>query len=614
MTTVLEAAPTLEDAQRLLREGDWQGAARLAEKLWRAQPNQAPPLRLLCEALQSVGRHAEVIKLLEPLIRQGLKDARLLFRYAAARASTGDQRGAARFYKRVVDQEPAYVEAWLNLGVCLKGIGQAGDAAIAYRRAIALKPELPEAHNNLGLALQQTGDHLGAIEALDEAVRLRPGYGRALANKAQSLLKLDRVPEAEAACRAAIAAEPQQVDGYINLGLVLLAQNRQQETVEVFRKVLELQPDDAKALSNLGVALKETGAIDEAMAMQIRAQAVAPEDATPPWNESHVRLLIGDMAVGWERYERRWGTGDFKTSIRPFKAPFWRGEGLGNRALLVHLEQGVGDTVQFCRYLPLLSERYPGAELTLEVQPSLLDLVRHSFRHWPRILVLPHVNIAGVNLPPYDLQLPLASLPRACGTRIETVPARVPYIEPRRTRDYRQPGDCFVIGLSWKSVGATGRKRSLSLERLARLLARPGVRLLDLQYGDTAEERRALAERHGIEVTHDETVDAKADLGAFAEQVQGCDLVVSIDNTTVHIAGALDVPCWVMLPYVPDWRWLLRREDTPWYPSLKLYRPPALHAWDPLLERLGDDLAAVLSGDHTRLKPQRWEGPPALVP
>ncbi len=612
--TLLADTPTLEDAQRLLRDKDWQGAARLAERLWRAQPNAAPALRLLCEALQAGGRNADVIKLLEPLIRQGLKDARLLFRYAAARAATGDQRGAARFYKRVVDLEPGYVEAWLNLGVCLKNLGQAGDAVVAYRKAIALRPELPEAHNNLGLALQQTGDHLAAIEALGVAVQLRPGYARAHANIAQSLLKLDRVAEAEAACRTAIESEPRQTDGYINLGLVLLAQNRQQETAEVFRQVLALQPDDPKALSNLGVALKEIGAIDEALAMQIRAQAVAPDDATPPWNESHVRLLTGDLAVGWERYERRWGTGDFKASVRPFKAPPWRGEALGNRALLVHLEQGVGDTVQFCRYLPLLAERFPGAELTFEVQTSLLALIRHSFRRFPRLLVLPHSNLAGVNLPPFDLQLPLATLPRAFGTRLDSIPDTTPYIEPPGLRDYRQPGDKLVIGISWKSIGATGRKRSLSLERLALLLARPGVRLVDLQYGDTQEERRLLAAQHGIEITHDETVDAKADLGAFAEQVKGCDLVVSIDNTTVHIAGALNVPCWVLLPYVPDWRWLLQREDSPWYPSLKLYRPPAIHAWDPLLERLGDDLAAVLSGDHTRLQSQRWAGPPALTP
>ncbi len=611
---VLEATPTLDDAQRLLRERDWQGAARLADKLWRQQPNSAPALRLLCEALQTGNRNAQVCELLEPLIRQGLKDARLLFRYAASRAATGDQKLAARFYKRVVDLEPSYVEAWLNLGVCLKNVGQAADAVVAYRKAIALKPDLPEAHNNLGLALQQAGDHEAAIAALTEAVRLRPGYARAHANLAQSLLKLDRIPEAEAHCRTAIAAEPQQVDGYINLGLVLLAQNRQHETAEVFRQVLRLQPDDPKALSNLGVALKEIGAIDEAVEMQIRAQAVSPDDPTPPWNEPHVRLLTGDLAVGWERYERRWGTGDFKTSVRPFKAPLWRGEGVGNRALLVHLEQGVGDTVQFCRSLPILAERFPGAELTLEVQLSLLGLIRHSFRRWPRILVLPHANIAGVNLPPFELQLPLATLPRAFGTRLDTIPAMPSYIEPPRIRDYRQPGDQLVIGLSWKSVGATGRKRSLALERLARLLARPGVRLVDLQYGDTQGERAALERDHGIALVHDATVDAKADLGAFAEQVKGCDLVVSIDNTTVHIAGALGVPCWVLLPYVPDWRWLLRREDSPWYPSLKLYRPPALHAWDPLLERLGDDLAAVLAGDHTRLQPQRWDGPPALSP
>ena len=612
-----ELAPTEQISaliQQLRDTKDWRSVAEGARGILQRHPNDARAMRLLSECLL-MGNHAkELIDLLEPLVRKGLKDTTLLFRYAAARSATGDTRGAAHFYRKVTELQPEYVEAWLNLGVALKTSGRTKDAVAAYRQAITLRPEMPEAHNNLGLALQQMGEQENALAALRRAVELRPQYPRAYANMSQSLLKLDRIPEAEEACRKAIEMDPAMVDGHLNLGLVLMAQNRQHETAEIFRAVARLQPDDSKSLSNLGVAEKEVGNIERAFELQRSANAVDLDEPTPLWNEAHVRMLAGDFAVGWERYEARWGTGDFKTSIRPWNVPVWQGEPIGNRALLLHVEQGVGDTAQFCRYVPQICADNPGAEVIVEVQRSMQKLLQHSFRRIPRLLVLHHNEIAGHNLPPFDLHLPMASLPRVCGTRCDAVPEAAGYFEAPKPRSYRQPGDKLVVGISWKSVGSTGRKRSLTLERMARIVAKPGVRLVDLQYGDTKEERQQLLDQTGVALHHDDDVDAKASLADFADQVAGCDLVVSIDNTTVHIAGALGVPCWVLLPWLPDWRWMLKREDTPWYDSLKLYRPPEMNAWEPMLRRLEDDYDALLAGDESRLAPKRWEGPPSLVP
>jgi len=600
-----------------LREGkDWPGVADVCRTLLREHPNDARVLRLLSEALLTGGRTQELSDLLEPIVRKGLKDPTLLFRFAATRSALGDTRSAAHYYRQVTELQRDYVEAWLNLGVSLKSLGRVKDSVAAYREAIALRPEMPEAHNNLGLALQQLGEQEEAMAAIRRAIELRPKYPRAYANLSQSLLKLDRIPEAEECCRKAIELDPAMVDGYLNLGLVLMAQNRQEETAEVFRKVARMQPDDTKSLSNLGVAEKEIGAIHRACDLQRLANAIDLEEPTPLWNDAHVRMLAGDFAVGWERYESRWGTGDFKTSIRPWveTTPIWKGEPIGNRALLLHVEQGVGDTTQFCRYIPQICADNPGAEVIVEVQRSVLKLLQNSFSGIPRLFFLAHNEIAGQNLPPFDLHLPMASLPRVSGTRFDSVPCAAGYLKAPKPRRYRQDGDALVVGISWKSIGSTGRKRSLTIERMCRMLAKPGVRLIDLQYGDTKEERQQLLEQHGIALHHDDDVDAKASLADFSDQVAGCDLVVSIDNTTVHIAGALGVPCWVVLPWLPDWRWMLRREDTPWYDSLKLYRPPAIHAWEPMLERLEADFDAVLAGDRSRVAPQRWEGPPALEP
>lgn len=618
--TQLAEAPTAEAlspdalARRLRDGGDWREIAREARRRLAARPDSASLVRLLSEALQAGGDHPALATLLEPLMRRGVSDRLLQFRYAAAKAALGDHALAVKLYRRLARQQPGQVEYWLNLGVSLKALGRTDEAIAAYREALALKPDLPEAHNNLGLGLQQKGDNEAAVAALQEALRLKPGYARAAANLAQSLLKLERLAEAEAAARQAIESEPRMADGYVNLGLILMAQNRQEETVEVFERVVALQPDDARSLSNLGVALKECGRLEEALQRQSTAQALAPDDPTPLWNEAHVRLLLGDFALGWERYEARWGTGDFKASLRPFKEPYWRGEPLKHRPVLIHVEQGVGDTVQFCRYLRLLAEGHPTAEIVCEVQASTIGLLRRSFADLPRLTFVPHANKSGVNLPPFELHLPLAGLPRLFGTRLETIPGETPYLAAAAPRRYRREGDSLVVGLSWKSVGTTGRKRSLPLERLAVLLARPGVRLVDLQYGDTAEERAALERERAIALVHDDEVDPRSDLAAFADQVAGCDLVVSIDNTTVHVAGALGVPCWVLLPYIPDFRWMLQREDSPWYPTLKLYRPPALNDWDGLLAKLEADFATLVAGDRSVLAPKRWEGPPALSP
>jgi len=613
MTTDAATADLEQLARQCRDSGDWRPAIEPSRARLRQLPNDVAALRLLSEALLRSGDFARLAADLQPYVARGAAGALLLFRYGVARAQLGDTAAAVEAYQRAVQKRPGFGEAWLNLGSALKDLGRLEEAAEASRQAVALRPALPQAHNNLGNMLQRLGRHDEALAALDQALRLRPSYARAHANRAKSLQLLDRFDEAEAAARQAIASDPALLDGWSALGKALKAAGRLAEAEAALQEARRLGPPEASTLLELSLTLRELGRIEEALAIQCEHLALDPANDNGALNEAFLLLTLGDFAAGWARYERRWGTGDFLTSRRPFAAPRWSGEALGRRTLLLSLEQGLGDCVQFARYLPLLARRHPEATLLYEVQEAAVALMQHSFRALPQIAVFPHVNKAGRNLPSFDLHLPFASLPSVCGTRLDSVPGAVPYLAAPAHRDYRQAGDRLAIGISWQSRSRSGRKRNLALDRLARMLARPGVRLIDLQYGDTAGERQALAAA-GIALHHDDAVDPSADLAAFAGQVAGCDLVVSIDNTTVHVAGALAVPCWALLPWVADWRWMLRREDTPWYPTLKLYRQPALDAWDPVLDRVGADFAALLAGDRSVLAARPWQGPPASSP
>ncbi|GAB5471508.1 MAG: tetratricopeptide repeat protein [Rhodospirillales bacterium] len=607
----MEAAA--QDVAEEQPQRSWQEAVALARQRLKQDPNDQEAGRNLCAALIRGNRHRDVATVAKPFVKRNDCDPQILFHFAVAADACNDKPSALLAYRRCVQAKKDWAEAWLNLSAIAKSQNLLDEAIRSAEKGIALKPEMPEGHNNLGQALVQKGKHEEGLAAYDKALELRPDYARAHANRAQALLKLDRPEEAEEACKRAIETNPKGKEGYTNLAVVLLAQGKVRQAMDNCQALAKLYPDDPEVLSNWGVALKESGFVEEALNRQAQAQAIAPNNPTPKWNEAHARLLIGDYAVGLERYESRWGTPEFKASLRPFKENYWNGERLGTRILLIHLEQGVGDTVQFCRYVPMVAERHPQAEIVIEVQPSLKALLKHSFRHWPRILVRPHASIAGINLPPFDRHVPMGHLLRLFDTRVEAVPAKRAYLEPQAPRSYKREGDDLVIGISWKSKGTTGRKRSVTLERLATLCAKPGVRLVDLQYGDTEEERKALTEKTGIEVFHDD-VDPVADLGAFADQVAGCDLVISIDNTTVHIAGAIGVPAWVILPHVPDWRWLLQREDTPWYPSLRLFRVLTAEDWETPLEQVDSALTALMAGDKSQLDAPGWEGPCATSP
>jgi ADP-heptose:LPS heptosyltransferase len=330
---------------------------------------------------------------------------------------------------------------------------------------------------------------------------------------------------------------------------------------------------------------------EQCIALLRERLAAAPDDAEAEALLAEPALLTGDFEAGLQHYEARWRLPGFQAQDRAFAQPRWDGAALGRQTLLISPEQGLGETVLFSRYALVIAHLHPEAHVVLEAPARALALLRHAFQNARRVRVVEALDRAGSDLPPFDLWAPLCSLPGLLGTRLETIPAAPAYLYPREARRAVGLGE-LAVGISWHTINPqNGTARSLPLVELARTLQQPGLRLVNLQYGDTRKDEKALLKREGIALlppAKGKPHPADGDLLDFADAVAGCDLVVTIDNSLAHLAGALGRPTWLLLHQSPSWRWFLGREDSPWYPSLRLFRQPAAGDWATPLAALAD--------------------------
>jgi hypothetical protein len=403
------------------------------------------------------------------------------------------------------------------------------------------------------------------------------------------LRDLKRPAEALAAFDRALQLKPDFAEALSNRGLVLHELDRLDEALAAYDRSLQLRPDLADSHANRGNALQELGRHEEALAAYGRALAAWPGHEAIYLNESLSRLVTGDLAGGWPRYEWRWQHNSELPPARQFAEPLWLGrEPIAGRTILVYAEQGLGDTIQFCRYARLLAER--GATVLLRVQPPLVALLQG----------LEGVSLvfgAGEAPPPFDVHCPLLSLPLAFGTTLETIPPGGAYLRPtgatfagRLAAWGARLGatDRPRVGLVWSGNvhHKNDRNRSIPLQAFA-AIASPRARFIALQNEIRDADRAVLAQRGDIEWHGDALVDF-AETAALVAQL---DLVISVDTSVAHLAAAMGKPVWLLLPLNPDWRWLLGREDSPWYESMRLFRQTRRAAWGDVLERVGEELA-----------------------
>lgn len=467
-------------------------------------------------------------------------------RLAGALARAGRLPEALAACERAVALAAYAPELQLLRAQLLASLGRASESAAAYGRVAVLRPADPAAAFNHGLALQVAGRAEAALAEYDRTLALEPGEPGALSNKAVVLLGLNRPAEALAACDAAVAADPGFAAAHTNRGLALRELNRPQEAVEAFDRALSLAPAATEAVCNRAVC----------------------------------QLLLGDFEVGFTGHERRWDIEPLRSQQRRLGKPLWLGEGdIAGRRLLLHAEQGLGDTLQFARYARSAAER--GAHVVMEAPAALIPVLR-SLEGVETLIP------AGEPLPEFDLHTPMMSLPLAFRTRLETIPAQPAYLSapPERVAAWAErlgPRRAFRIGAVWfgKPTHTNDPNRSIPLAQFAQALPR-GVEVISLHDRMREADAAALAAHPEIR-----RFDAEiADFGDTAALASLVDLVVSVDTSAAHLAGALGRPTWVLLPFAPDWRWLLEREDSPWYPSFRLFRQPALGDWATVLARL----------------------------
>lgn len=487
--------------------------------------------------------------------------------------------------------QPNSAELCNSRGNALRRLQRLAEALLSYERALALQPELAAAHNNRGLVLQALGKHREAAESYQRALTLQPRFAEVYNNLGTVQCELGEPAAALASCRRALELQPGMRGMHGNLGNALRDLERPEEALAEYELALREAPQDAASHCHHGNALFDLKRMGDAIASYDRAIALAPHYARARFNKSVCLLLAGDFAQGLPLYE--WRKRLEHAMVPPLAAPIWHGaEDLAGRTLLIYADQALGDTLQFCRYAHLAQQR--GAQMIVRVQPQLTELLASL---GPDIRVIaPGEEPRGC-----DYQCALLSLPLAFATTLQTIPAAVPYLaaDPRRVAHWREQlgAGGFRVGIVWQ--GSRHRidvGRSVPLEMFRPLATVPGVRLISLQKGAALEQLRAAQAGFAVETPgepFDQGPQAFLDSAAL---MSALDLVITCDTALAHLAGALGRATWVALKHVPDWRWLLDRADSPWYPSLRLFRQPRHGDWEAVFATIHAQLARLASG------------------
>ncbi len=558
-------------AAGLYGKGDLDGAERLLAFALAEDANHAPSLHLMGVIAYTRGDLVRAVALL--------------------RQATSTMDDAPEFHS--------------NLAAALLAIGDPQGAAAAAGRAIALKRDFAEARNNHGLALRTLGRTPEAEDEFRQATALKAEFADPWSNLGNLLWERGRMEEAEAACRHALQIRPRFPEALINLGIVLRDQDRLEEAIEIYNRALALRANYAEAQNGLGGVLMRERKVGAAEAAYRRALAIKPKFAEAHLNLAFCLLAQGRYLEAWPEYEWRTKVKELAAGQRPFAQPEWRGEQLGGKRLLIHAEQGMGDTIQFARFVKLAAER--GARVVLEAHQPLVPLLG-------RLAGVAEVVPMRGPLPAFDAHVRLLSLANIFDIGLDRLSGDVPYIEadPERVDAWRKTiGDDgrLRVGLVW-SGNPGNRKlahRSMPVDALRPLLAIDGVRLFSLQVGPPSAGLSRLP-RGAVENLAPRLQDF-ADTAAAAANL---DLVITVDTSVAHLAGALGRPTWILLPFVRDWRWLVEGEESPWYASVRLFHQPAPHHWEPVVARVAAELKE-LAAERPRARPVISDGASALA-
>ncbi len=566
-----------------------------------AAPNDLETLNSIGAALSNLGRFAEAIPPLQQAVQVNPDYAEAHFNLGNAMAALGRSDEAIASYQRAIQIDPAIVTAHLNLGNVLLNHNRFAEARESYEKVLALSPGNMDALMNLATVLQKHKQFDAAIDILRKAIAAHPNNANTIYNLANTLFEKCQYDESVETYEAAIKLDPTLTEAHIGLGNALVALDRNEEAIQYLQTALKLQPGNIDAEINLGIALGRLLRTDEAVKHYQRALAIDPTHALAHKMLGLMYLEFGRFAEGWPHHEYRWQQESVRTAMRPYPQPRWRGEQVTG-TLLTWGEHGLGDEILYASLVSDLRARC--SSLVLEVEPRLVALFERSF---------PDVTVVARGEALYsgdiDVHSPAASLcqylrpdrdsfPRNPAPFLRADETRAAELRNRLTSDGR-----LVVGLSWRSANpVASRAKTAQLRDFEHLMRLPGVRFIDLQYGDTAEEREIVERELGLRVEHFDDIDNTNDIDGLAALITACDAVVSVSNTTVHLTGALGRPVWVLVPYGHGriWYWLREGEQTPWYPSVRIRRQARHQAWSDLFPEVARSVAAALKIPHGR--------------
>lgn len=558
----------LREAVELQQNGALAEAATAYREILALRPRHFDALQLLGALALQAQRYDEGVQLLTRALEIDGRQAAVHSNLAFALNALGRHEAALAAANRALSLKNGFIDALNNRGVALAGVNRPDEALANFDTLLAAKPDFPEAWSNRSCALRDLGLAEDALASCDKALALRPNYAEAWSNRANALSDLNRPLEAKDSYERALAASSAFADAWNNLGLTFVDMNRHVDALACYERALTLSPDAAET----------------------------------HWNRALCLLQTGDLAAGFAEYEWRWQRKRIAPSRRTFDAPLWLGDAsLDGKTILLHAEQGLGDTLQFCRYAAIVAGQ--GARVVLEVQPELTRLLTG-------LEGVAQLVTAGEPLPAFDYHCPLLSLPLAMRTVVDTIPADTPYLfaDPQASAQWRSrveataPRDALKVGLVWAGghrphvpeLRKNDARRSLDIDRFASIIEVPGVQWFSLQKGDKAvRQLSAMRERHEAARSVIDWTDALHDFADTAALVDNLDLVISVDTSTAHLAGAMNKPVWILNRLDTCWRWMLEREDSPWYPSARLFRQPTLGDWDSVIDAIAHALTAL---------------------
>lgn len=530
------------------QSGQLHKAQEIYKKILQHVPNHSDSLHLLGLIAHQTGENDRAADLITKAIRILPDDPNYHNSLGLVFKARGDLDEAIVCYSRALELKPDLTEAHNNLGVSLQSQGKADEAIACFRKALVFSPHAPEPYNNMGNALKEQGKYDKAISSYHKALKLKPDY-----------------PEA-----------------YNNIGAAYQNLNRFKEAISNYQKAIGLRPDYTEAHINMGISYQYCGRLESAISCYQKAIELDPDNADAHFHHSYALLLSGKLQEGWKEYEWRFMRDEWRSvHTYHYNSPRWDGSSFQGKTLFVHAEQGLGDTLQFIRYLPMVKNL--GGKVVLETVKPMLNL----FRDFPGVDELVPLSSKQPLFSEYELYIPLMSVPGLFRTTLDTIPAEVPYIyaEPQKVEYWRSrlTGTGFNIGIVWAGnpANADDHNRSCNLTSFFPLAQIPNVKLYGLQKGQAAPQP--------ITNLGEELEDFQDTAGV----IENLDLVISVDTAVAHLAGAMGKPVWTLLSFAPDWRWLLDREDTPWYPTMRLFRQTEPGNWDSVIQRATTELRAL---------------------